>query len=115
MNTNLSSDQSIKNKFTSWIMGIVSIALAIFAWTFFMFFIPENISYAIPGESWADVVFFYYLGTIIIAILGLIFGIKELRLSKKIGLFGIVLSLVALILAIILGLWLELSIFARTT
>ena len=83
MDKNLHSDQSIKNKFTSWIMGIVSIALAIFAWTFFMFFIPENISYAIPGKSWFDIIFFYYLGAVIIAIIGLIMGIKELKSLKK--------------------------------
>lgn len=57
----------------------------------------------------------YYLGAVIIAIIGLIMGIKELKSSKKIGLFSIILSLVALLLTIILGLWLELSIFAGTT
>lgn len=51
----------------------------------------------------------------ILAFIGIIKGIKEIKSSKKQAIIGITLSLIGLITTVVIGLWFELHLFSIST
>lgn len=109
------NNASNKKSYT-WMIGISTIVLSALVYILFVYqLIPGRFFWSL-SSSWGKIIFVYYLGIIIVNILGLTKSIKETKSSnKKIGFFGVILSILSLLLAIILGLGTELSIFSRTT
>lgn len=116
MSNNLPTEQNRKRKIISWILGFIGVVLAGFGWTFFLYLMPESIYYAIPGKSWFDVTFIYFLIPLILSIIGLIVGIKQRRATGRLsGILGIIIPIIAIVLTLYFAFTVELSIFARTT
>lgn len=116
MGNNLPTEQNRKRKIISWILGFIGVALAGFGWTFFLYLIPESIYYAIPGKSWFDVMFLYFLIPLILSIVGIIIGIKQRMAAGRLSsILGIIIPIIAIVLILYFAFTVELSIFARTT
>ncbi len=98
-----------KNK--AWMIGIICIVLAAAV----LFLYGFDLNWRID-KSWVTPIFLYYLLILIGAVLGLASGVKELKnQSKTLSVIGIITSILAIVLSILIGLWIELSIFAVST
>ncbi len=116
MDNNLSNVQNNQNKLIGWILGVVSIALSAFGWLFFLYLIPDGLYYFIPEKSWFGVMFFYFLVTLILGMIGLIIGIRQRKTESRFSvILGIVIPIVAIVLTIYFGFTVELSIILSTT
>lgn len=104
--SNLANQQFSSKKISSWTLGTASTLLACLG-IFITLIFWHIISFM--GELWFKLWFIliilYYIGLFLVAIFGLIKGIKELKsLSRKrLAIVGIILCVIALIVVIISG------------
>ena len=99
-----------------WILNGISLALSIFAYIVFVFqVIPSDLFWSF-SKSWFYVMIFYFLLVLALGVIGLIMGIRRLKTrSCASAILTIIVSIIAIILAIFSGIMVDLSIFARTT
>jgi hypothetical protein len=95
----------------AWLIGTICMVLAIVLLLVYGYDLNWRVD-----KSWVGIIFIYYLIIFAGAILGLVRGIKELKhQNKTLGILGIIISLLAMFSSILIGLWIELSIFVSTT
>lgn len=98
------------------VLSCLAILLSVFAW---MSFVDQNISdklFLALNKKWFIVMFFYFLLALILAIAGLIIGIKKVKTANRIiAILTIVISVVSILVTIFSWYAVELSIFAQTT
>jgi len=99
-----------------WILNGLSLALSIFAYIVFVFqIIPSDLFWAF-SKSWFYAMAFYFLLVLVLGVVGLVMGIKRLKTrSRMSAVLTIIVSIIAILLAIFSGIMVDLSIFARTT
>lgn len=111
MRNNLTNQQfSSEKKVSTWIWGVISILLAclgipiLLVISYLLWPIVEKYFLRYAEALWFILSILYYMGVFLIAILGLIKGIKGLKSpNKKLAIIGVTLCLIGLVLALGIG------------
>jgi len=99
-----------KNNY-AWLIGFVCIILALALFLNYGF----NLNWR-ADKSWVEAIVLYYIVIFIVAFVGLIRGIKEIKIKVNVlGLFGIILCLLAIFLSIVIGYWMVIAISVSST
>jgi len=97
-------------------LSFLAIVLSIFAW---MSFVDQNLSGELfwsLNKNWFFVMILYFLVALTPAIIGLIIGVKKIKmLNRMAAILTIIIAIISIIVVIFSWFAVELSIFARTT
>lgn len=96
-----------------WIFNGLSLVLSIFAYIIFVFQIfPSDLFWSFSKPRFY-VIIFYFLLALTLGVIGLVMGIKRLKTGSRVSaILTIIISIVAIMLAIFSGIIVDLSIFA---
>ena len=99
-----------------WLLSGISLLMSISAWIFFMFRNFAEVFLGTINKEWFDVMFFYFLLSLTLALTGFVFGIKQWRSSTyPWRIIVIAISITAVLLTLFVGFAVELSIILRST
>lgn len=110
------NEKELNKSIYPWILNGLSFVLSVIAYIIFVFqIIPSDLFWTF-SNSWFYVMIFYFLLASTLGIIGLVISIKKLKTSRRLtNVLAIIISTIVIVLAILLGIIVELSIFARTT